>query len=34
MVVFPKQDFKPGDFVDVIIRDCTAATLKGEIAVA
>jgi tRNA-2-methylthio-N6-dimethylallyladenosine synthase len=32
MVVFPRQDYKPGDYLEVIIRDCTAATLKGEIA--
>ena len=32
MVVFPRKDFKPGDYLDVVVRDCTAATLKGEIA--
>ena len=32
MVVFPRQNYKPGDYVNVVIRDCTAATLKGEIA--
>jgi len=31
MVVFPRMDYKSGDYLDVIIRDCTAATLKGEI---
>ncbi|MGB0177824.1 MAG: tRNA (N6-isopentenyl adenosine(37)-C2)-methylthiotransferase MiaB [Owenweeksia sp.] len=30
VVVFPKGDEKPGDFVKVQIRDCTAATLLGE----
>ncbi|MEQ9263195.1 MAG: tRNA (N6-isopentenyl adenosine(37)-C2)-methylthiotransferase MiaB [Owenweeksia sp.] len=30
VVVFPKQDEKPGDFVHVKIKDCTAATLLGE----
>lgn len=30
VVVFPRQDFKPGDYVRVKIIDCTAATLKGE----
>ena len=29
VVVFPKNDYKPGDYVDVTITDCTAATLKG-----
>ena len=30
VVVFPKGNEKPGDFVNVEIRDCTAATLLGE----
>ncbi len=30
MVVFPKKDFKIGDYVMVKIKDCTAATLIGE----
>ena len=30
MVVFPKGDYKPGDFVNVKITDCTSATLIGE----
>lgn len=30
VVVFPKGNYKPGDFVDVKITDCTAATLIGE----
>lgn len=30
MVVFPKKDFKVGDYVMVKITDCTAATLIGE----
>jgi tRNA-2-methylthio-N6-dimethylallyladenosine synthase len=29
VVVFPKNDYKPGDYVNVTITDCTAATLKG-----
>tara|TARA_X000000368_G_scaffold240660_1_gene190032 strand:+ start:682 stop:2103 length:1422 start_codon:yes stop_codon:yes gene_type:complete len=29
MVVFPKEDFKPGDFVDVLVEENTATTLKG-----
>ncbi|MVO08602.1 tRNA (N6-isopentenyl adenosine(37)-C2)-methylthiotransferase MiaB [Flavobacterium sp. TP390] len=30
VVVFPKENYKPGDFVLVKITDCTAATLIGE----
>jgi len=30
MVVFPRQNYKVGDYVKVKITDCTAATLKGE----
>ncbi len=30
VVIFPKGDEKPGDFVKVKIKDCTAATLLGE----
>ncbi|MEZ4852815.1 tRNA (N6-isopentenyl adenosine(37)-C2)-methylthiotransferase MiaB [Flavobacterium sp.] len=30
VVVFPKENYKPGDFVMVKISDCTAATLIGE----
>jgi tRNA-2-methylthio-N6-dimethylallyladenosine synthase len=30
VVVFNKEDYKPGDFVLVKINDCTAATLLGE----
>ncbi|MEO8150116.1 MAG: tRNA (N6-isopentenyl adenosine(37)-C2)-methylthiotransferase MiaB [Bacteroidia bacterium] len=30
MVVFPKKDFKPGDYVNVLVNECTAATLLGE----
>jgi len=29
VVVFPKEHYAAGDFVDVIIEACTAATLKG-----
>ena len=29
VVVFPKENYKPGDFVDVKIEDCTSATLLG-----
>ncbi|NTW23858.1 MAG: tRNA (N6-isopentenyl adenosine(37)-C2)-methylthiotransferase MiaB [Lentimicrobium sp.] len=30
VVVFPKQDFKPGDYAEVKITACTSATLRGE----
>ena len=30
MVVFPKEQYKVGDFVMVKINDCTSATLIGE----
>lgn len=29
-VVFPKGDYKPGDFVNVLTSDCTTSTLIGE----
>ncbi|MBW6491331.1 MAG: tRNA (N6-isopentenyl adenosine(37)-C2)-methylthiotransferase MiaB [Lentimicrobium sp.] len=31
VVVFPKGDFKPGDYVNIKIVSCTTATLKGEV---
>lgn len=31
VVVFPKQNFNPGDYVNVSITSCTTATLKGEV---
>lgn len=30
VVVFPAGKFKPGDYVNVQIKSCTAATLRGE----
>ena len=30
VVVFPKENYKPGDFVNVKILDCTSTTLIGE----
>jgi len=30
VVVFPKENYKVGDFVNVKIDDCTSATLLGE----
>lgn len=32
VVVFPKENFEIGDYVDVIITDCTSATLIGDSA--
>ncbi len=34
VVVFPKENFRKGDYVQVQINDCTAATLIGEAVVA
>ncbi len=31
VVVFPKEDRKPGQYVDVLIQECTSATLIGKI---
>ena len=31
VVVFPKQNFSPGDIVDVKIENCTSATLIGKV---
>jgi tRNA-2-methylthio-N6-dimethylallyladenosine synthase len=33
VIVFPKRKTKPGDYVDVIVNDCTSATLLGHILV-
>lgn len=30
VIIFPKKDYKPGDYVMVKVHDCTAATLLGE----
>ena len=30
VVVFPRKDYKPGDYVHVKIEDCTSATLMGH----
>ena len=29
VAVFPKENYQIGDFVDVIVKDCTSATLLG-----
>ena len=31
VIIFPSSNYKPGDYVDVKITDCTSATLLGEI---
>jgi tRNA-2-methylthio-N6-dimethylallyladenosine synthase len=31
VAIFPKGEAKPGDYVDVLVNDCTAVTLLGEI---
>lgn len=30
VVIFPKKHYKKGDYVNVLVTECTAATLKGE----
>jgi len=30
VIVFPKEDFQIGDFVDVVVLSCTSATLIGQ----
>lgn len=30
VVVFPKENFKPGDYVNVMVTECTTATLIGK----
>lgn len=29
VVIFPKKNFKPGDYVTVLVTECSSATLKG-----
>ncbi len=31
VVVFPKGDHKKGDYVNVLVNECTSATLRGEV---
>ncbi|MCZ6520188.1 MAG: TRAM domain-containing protein, partial [Bacteroidetes bacterium] len=31
VVVFPKQNYERGQYVNLLIKDCTAATLFGEV---
>jgi len=30
-VVFPREQYKPGDYVNVLVTDCTSATLRGKV---
>ena len=30
VIIFPKGDHKPGDYIDVTVNDCTGATLFGD----
>lgn len=30
VIVFPKENFKPGQYVNVLVTDCTSATLIGK----
>jgi tRNA-2-methylthio-N6-dimethylallyladenosine synthase len=29
VVIFPKENYKPGDYVHVLVNECSSATLKG-----
>ncbi len=31
MVVFPKENYQPGDYVDVLVESCTGGTLIGKV---
>ncbi len=31
VIVFPKKNYKKGQYVNVLVKDCTAATLIGEV---
>ena len=33
VVVFPKENYKPGDYVDVFADECTVATLIGKVVI-
>jgi tRNA-2-methylthio-N6-dimethylallyladenosine synthase len=30
VVIFPKENYKKGDYVDVFVEECTGATLIGK----
>jgi tRNA-2-methylthio-N6-dimethylallyladenosine synthase len=31
VVVFPKENYKKGDYVNVLATDCTSSTLIGKV---
>lgn len=31
VIIFPKENFRPGEYVNVLVTSCTSATLKGEV---
>ena len=31
MIIFPKGNFKKGDYVNVVVKECNSATLHGEV---
>jgi len=31
VIVFPRKQYKPGDYVNVLVTDCTPATLLGKV---
>ncbi|HEY8400790.1 MAG TPA: TRAM domain-containing protein, partial [Cytophagaceae bacterium] len=31
VVIFPKKNYKKGDYVNVLVKECTPATLFGEV---
>ncbi len=31
VVVFPKENFKKGDYVNVMVTECTSSTLIGHV---
>ncbi len=33
VVIFPRENFKKGDYVNVLITDATSATLRGKAVV-
>jgi tRNA-2-methylthio-N6-dimethylallyladenosine synthase len=32
VVIFPRAQYKPGDYVNVLVTECTSATLLGVLA--
>jgi tRNA-2-methylthio-N6-dimethylallyladenosine synthase len=31
IVVFPRENYLPGQYVNVLIEDCSSSTLKGKV---